>query len=124
MIKLHDAQSFGDSSTRSEGAGVFTRPGPRADLAYYENASQKRREEKRREEKRREEKRREEKRREEKRRGDCKSGKQIKTPSCQEADLCWWASRLSLPRVHGVLRAAGCLAHECALIVVKDVKAN
>src|SRR5438128_1669061 len=27
MIKLHDAQSFGDSSARSEGAGVFTQPG-------------------------------------------------------------------------------------------------
>ena len=33
MIKLHDAQSFGDSSTRSEGAGVFTRPAPEADVA-------------------------------------------------------------------------------------------
>jgi len=32
MIKLHDAQSYGDSSTRSEGAGVFTRPGPGADI--------------------------------------------------------------------------------------------
>ena len=27
MIKLHDADVFGDSSTRSDGAGVFTRLG-------------------------------------------------------------------------------------------------
>src|SRR5215471_15837007 len=32
MIKLHDAEFFRDSSTRLEGAGVSTRPGPTGDI--------------------------------------------------------------------------------------------
>src|SRR5262245_28690045 len=32
MIRLYDAQFFRCSSTRSEGAGVFTQPRPQADI--------------------------------------------------------------------------------------------